>query len=66
MVTCTACMIAKSEGPYLLEWVPYHANLGFSIIAIYENNSGDDCAKNLKRLARKGVIEHHTWDPWAH
>ncbi|CAN1484350.1 Glycosyl transferase family 2 [Caulobacteraceae bacterium] len=61
MVTCTACIIAKNEGPYLLEWVSYHANLGFSKIVVYENNSGDDSAKALKRLALKGVIEHHTW-----
>ena len=66
MVTYTACIIAKNEGSYLLEWVPYYANLGLSKIVIYENNSGDDCAKTLKRLARKSVIEHHTWDPWAH
>ena len=61
MVTCTACMIAKNGGPYILEWVSYCVNLRLSKIVIYENNSGDDSAKALKRFARKGVIEHHTW-----
>ncbi len=60
MVTCNVCMIAKNEGRYLLGWVSYFANLGFSKIVVYENNSDDDSAKALKRLARKGVIEHHT------
>jgi glycosyltransferase involved in cell wall biosynthesis len=61
MVTCTVCMIAKNEGPYLLEWVSYYANLGFSKVVVFENNSDDNSAKILKKLARQGVIEHHTW-----
>lgn len=32
------CSIAKSENEYILEWVDYHLNLGFSKIYIHDNN----------------------------
>jgi hypothetical protein len=35
------CSIAKNENNYLLEWVTYHINLGFSHIYIYDNNDED-------------------------
>ena len=54
-------MIAKNEGPYLLEWVAYYRSLGFAKIVVYENNSTDGSAKILKKLANRGSIEHRTW-----
>jgi len=35
------CCIAKCENDYLLEWVEYHLNLGFTHIYIYDNNDID-------------------------
>jgi hypothetical protein len=35
------CCIAKCENDYLIEWVEYHLNLGFSHIYIYDNNDID-------------------------
>ncbi|MFN7604764.1 MAG: glycosyltransferase family 2 protein, partial [Hyphomonadaceae bacterium] len=49
MVSCTVCMIAKNEGPYLLEWVAYYRSLGFSKIVVYENNSTDRSAVILRK-----------------
>ena len=61
MVSCTVCMIAKNEGPYLLEWVAYYRSLGFSKIVVYENNSTDRSAVILRKLAARKYIEHRTW-----
>ncbi|BEV11622.1 glycosyltransferase family 2 protein [Asticcacaulis sp. DW145] len=61
MVTCTVCLIAKNEGPYLLEWIAYYRNIGFDKVVVYENNSSDSSASLLKALARSGQIIHRPW-----
>jgi len=61
VTTITLCMIAKNEGPYLLEWIAYYRLLGFDHIVIYENNSMDNSASLLSKLAAAGKIEHRVW-----
>lgn len=61
MSTCTLCLIAKNEGPYLKEWIAYHGLLGFDEIIVYENNSEDNSEEILKKLASKNIIQHRPW-----
>ena len=61
--TCTVCLIAKNEEPYLLEWVAHYRLLGFDEIVVYENNSIDQSLTLLKALAAAGKI---TCRPWSH
>lgn len=60
-VTSTVCLIAKNEGPYLLEWIAYYRVLGFDNIVVYENNSDDDSDAILRSLAKAKKIIHRTW-----
>ncbi|MDC7676502.1 glycosyltransferase family 2 protein [Asticcacaulis machinosus] len=59
--TVTVVMIAKNEGPYLVEWLAYHRVLGFDEIVIYENNSTDDSDTILRKLAGAGKVTHRKW-----
>lgn len=59
------CLIAKNEGPYLLEWIAYHRALGFDEIVVYENRSTDNSAELLADLARAGVITYRPWPAGA-
>lgn len=61
--TCTVCLIAKNEEPYLLEWVAHYRLLGFDEIVVYENNSTDQSLALLKALAAAGKI---ICRPWSH
>lgn len=61
MPTCTVCLIAKNEGPYLLEWIAYYRVLGFDQIVVYENNSTDKSAALLSPLARAKKIIYRPW-----
>lgn len=60
-VTSTVCLIAKNEAPYLVEWLAYHRVLGFDEVIIYENNSDDQSATILKKLAAAGKVTHRKW-----
>lgn len=59
------CLIAKNEGPYLLEWIAYHRALGFDEIVVYENRSTDQSAELLEKIARAGIIDHRPWPAGA-
>ncbi|WP_126422400.1 glycosyltransferase family 2 protein [Asticcacaulis excentricus] len=60
------CLIAKNEGPYLLEWIAYHRVLGFDQIIVYNNNSTDQSAEVLEKLAAAGIITYRFWPHGAH
>ena len=49
---------AKNEGPYLLEWVAHHLEVGFTDIALYQNDSDDLTHEILRLLAELGVIRY--------
>lgn len=52
------CGTAKNEAPYILEWVAHHLELGFTDIALYQNDSDDLTQKTLKTLAAIGAIQY--------
>ncbi len=52
----TLVATAKSEGPFLLEWVAYHRVIGFTDILIYENGSDDGGRRLLRELNKIGAI----------
>ncbi len=60
-VTSTVCLIAKNESQYLVEWIAYNRVLGFNEIVVYENNSEDESAELLTKLAQAGKVTHRTW-----
>lgn len=47
--------VMKDEAPYILEWVAFHAALGFEII-IADNGGADDTSALLSALDRAGII----------
>lgn len=49
---------AKNEGPYLLEWVAHHLEVGFTDIALYQNDSDDLTHEILRGLAGIGAIRY--------
>ena len=49
---------AKNEGPYILEWVAHHLELGFTDIALYQNDSDDLTHEMMKTLAGIGAIQY--------
>jgi hypothetical protein len=58
--SATLCSLMKNEGPYILEWVAYHKNLGFDRIVIYDNESTDSGARVMDALGRAG---DHAYSP---
>ncbi len=46
----------RDEGPYLLEWIAYHRQLGVEHFFVYSNDNKDGSDKLLDALARNGVI----------
>lgn len=49
----------KNEGPYILEWVAHHRNLGFDKIVVYTNDCSDGTNAILRRLEELGHVEFH-------
>ena len=49
---------AKNEGPYILEWVAHHLEVGFTDIALYQNDSDDLTHEIMKTLAGLGVVQY--------
>jgi hypothetical protein len=68
LLVCTV----KDEGPNILEWVAYHRAIGFTDIAVFENNSFDLTDRALKSLDQIGAItftpnsfsHHHVKPPY--
>lgn len=51
----SACLIAKNEVAYILEWIAYHRVVGFDFFYIYDNDSNDRISDILSPLAAKGI-----------
>lgn len=51
-------LTVKNEAPNLLEWVAYHRSIGFTDIAIYQNDSEDTTQKLLRTMAKAGFIQY--------
>ena len=49
---------AKNEGPFILEWVAHHLEVGFTDIVIYQNDSDDLTHEILSLLQAMGVIQY--------
>ncbi len=54
-------LVAKDEGPYLIEWVAYYRILGFDEISVYNNYSTDSSNDILNALDKAGYINHIIW-----
>lgn len=50
----------RNEGPYLLEWVLHHRNLGFDRITIFSNDNDDGSDALLAALQAEGLVD---WRP---
>ena len=48
----------KDEGPYILEWVAHHLNLGFDGFVIFSNDCTDGTNLILNQLHRMRIIQH--------
>jgi len=51
-------LTVKNEGPNLWEWVAYHRVIGFTDIAIYQNDSTDGTQKMLRTMENHGFIQY--------
>lgn len=49
----------KNEGPYLLEWLAYHASIGINKFCIFSNDCTDGSNLLLNRLDQMGIIDHY-------
>ncbi|MGO4907090.1 glycosyltransferase family 2 protein [Pseudorhodobacter sp. W20_MBD10_FR17] len=49
---------AQNQGPYFLEWVAHHLEIGFTDIAIYQNDSDDLTHETLSALRDIGAIQY--------
>jgi len=60
-LTSSVCLIAKNEAPYLVEWIAYYRVLKFDEVIVYENNSDDNSAEILRKLAAAGKVTYRPW-----
>ncbi|MEL6915459.1 MAG: glycosyltransferase family 2 protein [Pseudomonadota bacterium] len=51
-------LTVKNEAPNLWEWVAYHRAIGFTDIAIYQNDSVDGTQKMLRTMEKLGFIQY--------
>lgn len=51
-------LTVKNEGPNLWEWVAYHRMIGFTDIAIYQNDSTNGTQKMLCTMEKHGFIQY--------
>jgi hypothetical protein len=49
---------AQNQAPYFLEWVAHHQEVGFTDIAIYQNDSDDLTHETLSLLRDIGAIQY--------
>jgi len=50
--------MAKNEGPYFVEWIEWHKNLGVEKFYIYDNESTDDTRKILEPYIESGLVDY--------
>jgi hypothetical protein len=50
--------IAKSEGPYIREWIEYHIIVGVEHFYIYDNESSDNLKVVLQPFVDKGIVTY--------
>ena len=53
------CGIVRNEAEYLLEWIAWHRNAGFTHFFIADNQSDDGTLETLTKLERSGTIRLH-------
>jgi hypothetical protein len=51
-------LTVKNEAPNIWEWVAYHRAIGFTDIAIYQNDSVDGTQTLLSTMAQAGFIQY--------
>lgn len=51
-------LTVKNEAPNLWEWVAYHRAIGFTDIAIYQNDSEDGTQKILRTMEKAGFVQY--------
>ena len=61
MIGLASCM--RNEGIFLLEWLAYHAGLGFDAIIVATNACCDGSDALLAHLAGQGIVTHIDHDP---
>ncbi len=49
----------KNEGPYVLEWLAYHASIGITDFCIFSNDCTDGTNLILNRLDQMGIVQHY-------
>ncbi len=57
--------IVRNEVEYLLEWIAWHRNAGFTDFLIADNGSDDGTRELLRKLERAGVVHLHEEPPGA-
>lgn len=55
--------IVRNEAEYLLEWIAWHRNAGFTDFFFADNQSTDGTLELLQTLERKGVVRLHREPP---
>ena len=50
------CALFRDEAPYLKEWIEYHRLIGVDHFFLFNNHSGDDWRRVLKRYVEKGIV----------
>ncbi len=61
MIALATC--ARNEGPFLMEWLAYHAGLGFDALIVATNACTDGSDRLLAHLQDHGIVTHIDHDP---
>jgi hypothetical protein len=55
------CAVFKNEGPYLYEWLSFHAFLGVTKFFLYNNNSDDDSVEVINSWPGRASVTLIDW-----
>ena len=55
------CLIVRNEARDIVEWIAFHALLGFDTQIIFDNRSDDDTAAIIKSATALHDIRYHSW-----